>query len=266
MILHFFTIVKDGQPFISLHYPVLRQLSHDWTWTVVEGTAAPEADTSWVAPSTPGLSADGTTEYLESLCAFDRRVRHLKGAWWHGKAAMCNAACELIQEPGLLWQIDADELWTADQIGLMAQMFISDKKKNAARFFCRYFVGPDIAITSRNGYGNHPQYEWNRVWRVQPGIRFKTHEPPCLENFEERPFHHKETEKAGLVFDHLAYATEKQVAFKAEYYGSPNNKKGELYKGALAGWTRLQENNKWPVTDLSEFMPWVGKNVIANRI
>lgn len=266
MKIHFVTICKNGFPFITWHYPIFRQLKCDWSWSVVEGTAAPENCTHWVAQMPPGLSTDGTREYLDSISEFDSRVKLFRSAMWHGKVAMFNAACEWIQEPGLLWQVDSDEVWTEFQIRIMHQLFRENPDRNSARFFCRYFVGPDIAITSRNA-GNNTEYEWNRVWRVKPGVRFKTHEPPKLENFEEKPFTHKETEAAGLVFDHFAYATEAQVAFKEEYYGSKNNQCGHLYKGSVERWRKLQANVKWPTTIGKDFMPWVpANNVTVNKV
>jgi len=264
--IHFVTIVLNGMPFISWHYPILRQLKTDWQWIIVEGVAAPEQCTSWCAPIPPGLSTDGTREYLDSIAAFDKRVVLLRSVYWHGKVAMLNAACELIQEPGLLWQIDSDEVWSASQIETMNRMFRQDKKRNCAWFFCRYFVGPDIAITGRN-CGNNTDYEWNRVWKIKSGVRFKSHEPPKLEAFQEIPFAHKETEANGLVFDHFAYATEAQVAFKEVYYGSENNKCGGQYKGAIDRWKRLQSNMKWPTTIGKDFMPWVqSDNVKVDKI
>lgn len=269
MKIFFVTIVKDGMPFIGLHYPMLRQLPFDWTWNVIEGAAAPEACTSWCAPMMPGLSTDGTTELLDSLAGFDKRVRLFRHAWWHGKVAMFNAALEWLHEPCLLWQIDADEIWTCAQIEAVVAMFLDQKKsgnsRNCARFFCRYFIGSDIAITSRGGYGNNSAYEWHRVWKVEPGVRFKTHEPPCLEKFEEKPFTQEQTEAVGAVFQHYAYATEAQVRFKQAYYGSPANKLGHLYKDAVGGWRRLQANRAWPA-DLKTFMPWVGEGVKVERV
>lgn len=266
MKIHFVTIVRDGFPFITWHYPIFRQLPFDWDWIIVEGTAAPENCTSWCAQMPPGLSTDGTREYLDSITSFDRRVKVLRNVYWHGKVSMFNAACELIQESGLLWEIDSDEIWSAAQITKMREMFQDDPKRNCARFFCRYFVGPDIAITSRN-CGNNTEYEWFRVWKVNPGVLFKTHEPPKLENFEERPFTHKETEAEGLVFDHFAYATEAQVSFKERYYGSENNACGSQYKGATERWKKLQQNTKWTTTIGKDFMPWVRVNgVSVNKV
>ncbi len=266
MNLFFVTPVKDGMPFISMIYPVLRQLPFDWTWNVVEGTAAPENCTLWVAPIPPGLSTDGTTEYLDRLSSFDKRVRIFRHAYWHGKVSMFNAALEWINEPCLLWEMDADEIWTVDQIVKTVELFASNRKKNSAAFFCRYFVGPDVVITSTDSYGNNPAYEWRRVWRVQPGVRFKTHEPPCLDAVKDLPITRKETAKAGIVFDHFAWAVESQVRFKCHYYGSSNNQVGDKYQGGVEGWKRLQENHKWPVADLKAYLPWVGENVVAARL
>lgn len=266
MKIHFITIVLNGMPFISMHYPIFRQLPFDWQWIVVEGVAAPENCTSWCGQLQPGLSTDGTRECLDSIAKFDRRVVLLRSAYWHGKVSMFNAACELVQEPGLLWQVDSDEVWKVAQISKMRDMFQGDPKRNSARFFCRYFVGPDIAISGRN-CGNNTEYEWNRVWKVKPGVRFKTHEPPKLEAFEEKPFTHQETEAAGLVFDHYAYATEAQVAFKEKYYGSENNKCGNQYSEAVERWRRLQSNTKWPTTIGRDFMPWVNVNgVVVDKV
>lgn len=265
MKIHFVTIVLNGMPFISWHYPIFRQLPFEWDWIVVEGVAAPDACTSWCAELPPGLSTDGTREYLDSIAEFDKRVRIFRNAYWHGKVAMFNAAMESIQEPGILWQVDSDEIWATQQIVKMHDM-IEDSKRNCARFFCRYFVGPDIAITSRN-CGNNTDYEWNRVWKINPGERFLTHEPPKLETLQENPFTHQETEAVGLVFDHYAYATEAQVSFKERYYGSENNAVGAKYKGAVDRWRKLQANTKWPTRIGKDFMPWVNSNnVIVDKV
>lgn len=97
-------------------------------------------------------------------------------------------------------------------------------------------------------------------------MRFISHEPPKLDGDFRSAFSHQETERAGLVFNHYAYATEQQVAFKSAYYGSESNRNGFKYKDAVANWKRLQANTKWPVNDLKEFLPWVGDGVRANRI
>lgn len=265
--IHFVTICLDGMPFVAWHYPVFRQLSLDWHWHCIEGVALPEKDTKWVKQITPRLSKDGSSQHLIELANLDKRVTHYPAPKWPGKTAMFNHALERIEdEEFLLWQVDSDEVWTLRQVREVWNRFQACPEINSLRFHCRYFVGPDIVITSRNTYGNNDAYEWHRVWRVRRGVRFETHEPPKLEGFEERAMTQQETERAGLVFDHFAYATEAQVAFKQDYYGSSNNAAGALYRDAVKGWRRLQVNQAWPVSQLRDFLPWVGENVTAERI
>lgn len=262
----FLTITLDGFPFITRHLQEFEKLDLDWEWRIAEGVAGSANCTKWCKPLAPRLSNDGTTGYLESIAAWDHRVKLWQKELWHGKVSMLNAMCQSIREPCLIWEIDSDECWRTDQIRRMSEMFKRSPKKNSARFWCRYFIGRNIVITSRGGYGNNDAFEWKRVWRWEPGMKWKSHEPPVISGFEERAFTHAETEKNGLVFDHYAYATEAQVRFKSLYYGSENNEGGKLYKSAVDGWRKIQMNREWPVKELKEFLPWVGDGVKADRL
>lgn len=261
MKIHFFTIVLDGLPWIASHYPMMRQLPFKWTWHVVEGVAAPVKCTFWCKPLKPRLSEDGTTQYLKSL-TFDGRVKLYQKERWEGKIEMVNAPLREIKEECLLWQIDSDEIWTAEQVGRVRQMFLQQPNKTSALFFCRYFMGPDIVTVGANSYGNTGEHEWRRVWRINPGEIFTTHEPPVIGGRKERDFPRTETAEAGLIFDHFAYALEKTLAFKQQYYGANSG----WYKNALADWRRLQTNESWPVKRLKDFIPWVDEKAGAIKI
>lgn len=260
----FVTIVLDGLPWIASHYPMMRSLTVPWEWHVVEGVADNKNCTSWCHSLTPRLSNDGTTQYLDSL-QFDRRVRLYRKQLWNGKIEMVNAPLAQISEECLLWQIDSDEMWRADQIERMRRLFLACPERTSAHFYCRYFVGPDIIIKGRGVFGNY-DYDWERVWRFSPGMKFQSHEPPKIIRPINRPFTQQETADEGLVFDHFAYATQSAVAFKEKYYGTANHGNGIHYRNAVQGWSRLQNNNDWPVKNLASFLPWVGKGVEAVRI
>lgn len=267
---HFFTIVLNGQPFMPHHFEVLRQLPFKWHWHIVEGVAELNHDTGWSRaaggriPSSlhsNGLSVDGTTEYLDALQReFPDHItihRAPVGRFWDGKREMVNAPLASIRDECLLWQIDADELWTVSQIIRARQLFLSHPDRSSAYFFCHYFVGPDRVINSRDTYGNNSSYEWLRVWRYLPGDRWAAHEPPRLLRSVPgqdpadvgalNPFTHAETESFGLVFQHYAYATKAQVQFKQDYYG---------YAGAVTRWEQLQAASGFPVR-LADYFPWV---------
>ena len=278
LIVHFFTIVINGEPFIRYHIDIFKELPFKWHWHIVEGVADLKHDTAWSVTlggsisdevHRDGRSLDGTTEYLDELARlYPENIsiyRKPEGIFWDGKREMVNEPLVYgIREECLLWQIDADELWTFEQICKTRQMFIEHPEKTAAFYWCWYFVGENLVISTRNCYANNPQYEWLRTWRFKPGMVWASHEPPRLAeplpNGKWRdvasinPFHHQETEKQGLIFQHFAYVTPNQLRFKEQYYG---------YKNATYQWLNLQQKTQFPVL-LRQYFDWVKDDTEVN--
>lgn len=275
---HFFTIVLNGQPFIRYHIDIFKQLTFKWHWHIIEGVADLKHDTAWSVPlggkiteeiHNSGLSIDGTSEYIDEL----KRLypdnitiyRQPHGVFWQGKREMTNAPLENIQEECLLWQVDVDELWTLEQLCSARDLFIKNPEKTAAFYWCWYFVGENLLISTRNCYAQNPQQEWLRTWRFRPGCIWAAHEPPVLvEKLPDgnlkniaavNPFMHGDTEKQGLVFQHFAYTTKEQLQFKQEYYG---------YSGAVSQWNDLQQQTKFPLL-LRDYFAWVGDETTVDR-
>jgi glycosyltransferase involved in cell wall biosynthesis/predicted O-methyltransferase YrrM len=276
--IHFFTIVLNGQPFIRHHIEAFLKLPFDWHWHVIEGVAELKHDTAWSVASggkvpaafhRDGRSIDGTSAYLDELQSrYPDRVtvyRKPLGQFWEGKLEMVNQPIWALGDNCLLWEIDADEIWTAEQLVAGRKLFLDDPSKTAALYWCWYFVGPDLVISTRKCYANNPQMEWLRTWRYRPGMRWVAHEPPVLAEpladgrwravAQVNPILHEQTEAAGLVFQHYAYATREQVQFKEDYYG---------YRGAVARWEALQGAGEFPVM-LRDYFPWVRDETQVDR-
>ncbi len=278
--IHFFTIVLNGEPFIRYHERVLCDLRIPWHWHVVEGVAALKHDTAWsvaaggrVADSLHdrGRSNDGTSSYLDDLAArFPDNVsiyRKPPGTFWDGKLEMVNAPLPNIKQDCLLWQIDSDELWTVEQIHAVHSLFTAAPERSAAYYWCWYYVGPRKVISTRYNYGQNPRQEWLRTWRWKVGAKWATHEPPTLvapdpgsrgqrrDIAKINPFTHDEMERAGAVFQHLAYVTEKQLAFREIYYG---------YKGAEAAWRELQKQQAPGL--LKDYFAWVSDGTVFDDV
>jgi glycosyltransferase involved in cell wall biosynthesis len=275
---HFFTIVLNGEPFIRYHADVFRRLPFRWHWHVVEGVASLVHDTAWsvavgghIDPAAHhnGLSVDGTKPYLDELAAEEPKRISLyrkSGAFWDGKREMVAAPLLEIDEECLLWQVDADELWTAEQITSVRRLFIEDPERTAAYYWCDYVPAPGAVIATRYNYAENPAQDWLRTWRYTPGDRWAAHEPPVLvrpsrageiEVGKAHPFMHDETEAAGAVFQHFAYATEAQVRFKESYYG---------YAGAVESWRALQaalRESRGPLL-LGDYLPWVTDETLVD--
>jgi glycosyltransferase involved in cell wall biosynthesis len=277
--IHFFTIVLNGEPFIKYHVDIFKQLPFKWHWHIIEGVADLKHDTGWSYNNggkisdlihNNGLSNDGTTEYLDELAQLysDNITIYRKpsGIFWDGKREMVNEPLFSINSECLLWQIDADELWTVEQICTARQMFIDNPDKTAALYWCSYFVGENLMISTRNCYAQNPQQEWLRTWRYTPGSVWVAHEPPVLQepllNGQWRniaavnPFLHQETESKGLVFQHFAYTTPEQLQFKEQYYG---------YRDAVAQWKKLQQQTNFPLF-LRDYFAWVGDGTQVNKV
>jgi glycosyltransferase involved in cell wall biosynthesis len=276
--IHFFTIVLNGEPFIRYHIDVFRQLRAEWHWHIVEGVASLLHDTAWstatgghIAPETHrrGRSKDGTSEYLDALAGQypDQITLYRKplDTFWDGKREMVNAPLEQLPEDCLLWQIDADELWTAATIEQVRALFLADPERTAAFYWCDYFVGERLVISTRYGYAQNPDQEWLRTWRFRPGAHWARHEPPMLilrdaAGSEQdlgrlRPFLHDEMERHGVTFQHFAYVTEAQLRFKETYYG---------YGGALDRWQALQRFDGVSVR-LGDYFDWVRDETMVER-
>lgn len=246
-----FSIVLDGEPFIERHLPIFQKTNLDWKWIVVHGSAQNNGSTSWCKPQEPRLSRDGTTEYLKSIKMNGTgTVIVVEDERWESKDQMVNTALNFIKEPCVLMEIDSDEIWSPPQLERIVEIFSFDPILQLMKFACRYFVGPNLITVGKHCYGDM-DYEWNRAWKFVPGSRFKSHEPPILDT-PVTYFADKDTTRAeGLVFDHFAYATEAQVAYKEKFYG---------YDGAVNGWRALQkhfENPDAQPVSLSRFFPWV---------
>ena len=277
--IHFFTIVLNGQPFIRHHIEVFKKLPFRWHWHIIEGVAEFAHDTAVWAKNNgsiseqlhrKGLSKDGTTEYIDELAKqYPENVtvyRKSPGVFWAGKVEMVNAPLANINESCLLWQIDVDELWTSEQICAAREMFIAEPNRTAAYYLNHFFVGENLVTITIDTYGNNTGYEWLRTWRFKPGFQWATHAPPrlCMPVQDGKwvdiatitPFKHYETAAKNLVFQHYAYVTKEQLAFKEIYYG---------YKNATEQWLRLQRHNDFPVF-LRDYFAWVKDGAQVNTV
>jgi hypothetical protein len=231
-----FTLVLDGEPWIECHLPVFKNLTHQWRWVVVHGAAMNNGSTSWCDTQEPRLSTDGTSEYLCGIG--DPRVRIIERAKWESKDEMINAPLFEFDSSCVLMEIDADEIWRAEQLDTIVDLFESQEHLSSIMFACDYYVGPRLVLKGEHCYGDN-DYEWLRAWRFRPGMTFKSHEPPVLLGEVGRRMGKLESQDIVGRFSHYAYATEPQVAFKEKWY---------KYYGLLEGWKRLQSEKEFPVS------------------
>lgn len=254
MKLFLFTLALDCRPFLEMQLANFNRLKCDWRWSIAHGAALNAHCTSWCSRLQPRLSRDGTTEMLHSLHPHPRITVHHKQSW-NGKVEQVNTCLADFKEPGIVVQVDADEVFLPHQLEGILDLFAARPDIKCARFFCRYYVGRNLIITSTHSYGNRPS-EWLRAWRWPGSGRALKHEPPVMEELEGPCATREETRDRGLVFEHFSWYTEQQCSFKGAYY---------QYPGAVSHWRRLQAHTKFPC-ELRSFLPWVDKGVIVDKL
>jgi len=276
--IHFFSVAFNGLPFIRHHLSVFRQLPFAWHWHVVTGLVETEhANLSkhLSAGRITGefrqlrLDSEGTTSYL------DRLARQHPGSltiypppetgFWTTRQDMFNAPLASIQQECLLWRVDPEELWSVEQIIRARELFLAYPDKTAAYYYCHFFVGPKLVVTTRNTYGNQGDREWLRTWRFSPGCQWTLEDQPRLCRRAQGkpvdvaaigPLWQAETEAHNLVFQRFAWATESQAAFQ-QACGGPDT--------AVQSWQRLQANKRLPLL-LKDYFPWVSDMARVDRV
>lgn len=254
-----FTIVINGQPWISKHLEEFKKLTIPWRWTIVEGVSSNANCTSWCKEfpkefHLEGRSIDGTHEYLKTIVSDNVRVQnHPEGLPFNGKLEMINMALSGV-DSGVVVEVDADEMWTADQLTKIYKALKHQAPGTAMQFHCRLFVGPSKYVVTRRGFGSN-YYEWFRAWAWGNEVKFISHEPPVVNAGDGKFISREFTEAFGLVFDHFAYASLEQVQFKEQFYG---------YAGLTDGWKRLQLTSE-PVR-LSKFFPQIQDKTVVDNL
>lgn len=190
-------------------------------WFVVEGAAGCRGSTSWCKDfHRPVQSTDGTRELLQELQGKypDKVFISLAGRdMWPGKDQMVQHAMRMIIAQGIhecfLWEIDADEQWTSDQLS-RAEKKLEERNAKTGTFYCDYYLSSDLLAQGEWGEGRG--YAYRRLWRWA-GEQFSSHEPPVLQGGNGTEI------LIGERFRHYAYFFEKDVHFKSQYYGGHEN-------------------------------------------
>ena len=197
---------------------MLKMFDH---WIIVEGAAGNKGSTSWCNDVRRShKSEDGTREYISKLQVDNPdkvSVAEFRESAWQSKDEMCKAAIHIIHSIGVhscfLWQVDADEQWTSDQL-CRSEKVLTDQEAKTGMFFCDCFLSSDLVAIGDWGEGRSLPYR--RLWNWN-GEDFDTHEPPIIVGGNKKEIHINER------FQHYSYYFEKDVYFKSLYYGGHQN-------------------------------------------
>jgi len=208
-----FSIVYNGLHHLKHKGYAEYMAKHLDYWVFVDGLAGNNGSTSWCKSLSGCSSTDGTIEYIKELQkTYPNIILETCEVKWRSKDYMVNKAIELLKQKtnkAMLWQIDVDEQWTHEIMGLSEQ-FLVDNNGKTGTFHSNYFMGDNIRAFGTWGEG--VGYPYRRLWDWS-GEYFLKHEPPTLLKGNGREV------LIPFKFDHYAYYFEQDVEFKSKYYG-----------------------------------------------
>jgi len=221
-----FTIIYNGKHHLLHKDFAQRMVSMFDKWIIVEGFSRNGGSTAWCTSiRPPAQSTDGTIELCQSLQS-DKVIFATSKTGWSSKDEQVNKAIELLQgnEPGWLWQVDADEHWTLQDLE-GAENILEKDFKIAGGFQFYHYLCNDVDGRQLVGKGAWGDNIHTRLWWWQ-GQRFISHEPPKMVGQDG-------VRLLPQKYHHYAYYFEQDVEFKSKYYRG--------YRQVLSNWRGLQK-------------------------
>lgn len=198
--------------------------------------------------SNNGASTDRTNEILDKLARENPKLRVIHGTWLD-KTEMCNAALELL-EPGLLWQIDADEVYHAEEMVKIMDWMDTHPQCTDVEFWGYHFFGgfKYHTVMEDGRWGNNPP--WRRLFRWN-GELWRSHTPPRLERNENILQRGDSASIAGMLH-HYGYCFPRQVLEKGiyhndEFHGQQFEEFSRVARGDLMDKALVEFTGKHPI-------------------
>ena len=168
-------------------------------------------------------SEDKTNWILANFPDPDNKIKVIHGQFSE-KDEQCNAYIEYLNDDiDYLWQIDSDELWKAEDIEKMINIFKTEKYTSVDVKSCSFYGGFDHYI----GGFERQSGNFHRIFKVYPGSDWLTHRPPTIKHkpgINTLPERHLDGdtlwERYGVQMYHYSYVFPEQVRKKIFYYKS----------------------------------------------
>jgi len=168
-------------------------------------------------------STDNTNDILQNFPDPDNKIKVVHGQFSE-KDEQCNAYIQHLNDDiDYLWQIDSDELWKAEDIEKMIEIFEKEKYTSVDVRSCSFYGGFDHYI------GGFEQLSGNfhRIFKVYPGSDWLTHRPPTIKHkpgIKTLPEKHLNADTQKNKYNdqmyHYSYVFPEQVRKKIFYYRS----------------------------------------------
>ena len=173
-------------------------------------------------------SMDNTNFILDNYNDYDNKLTIIHGQF-EEKTEECNSYINHIREDiEYLWQIDADEIYTIENILKIKKMLYEEEPTSVGVRSCTFYGGFNNYLTGFEQQNDN----FLRIFKFMKGAYWKTHRPPTIEypiDLEKKHISSDELfDKWGIQMHHYSYVFPTQVKYKIDYYANSLNKDGVI--------------------------------------
>lgn len=171
-------------------------------------------------------SMDNTNFILDNYNDYDHKITLIHGQF-EEKTEECNSYIPYIREDiEYLWQIDADEIYTIENILKIKEMLLVERPTSVGVRSCTFYGGFDSHLTGFEQKNDN----FLRIFKFMKGVYWKTHRPPTIEypvSIETKHISSDELfHKWNIQMHHYSYVFPTQVKYKMDYYANYLNRDG----------------------------------------
>jgi len=213
-----------------------------------------DGDTSWL--TSDGHSTDETINIIKSFPDPQNKITLIqRDGFWNGKTEMCNEWSKRATG-NYLWQVDADEFYLREDI-LKIKNLLNSESPDAVHFYANHFWGGWKSCIDEKGLGWGNNLPWMRIFKHDPGSKWKSHEPPeyiladgksCNDGKVASRDH---TLKLGIKMFHYSYVCQSQIDFKTRFF--KNNSYPEM-------WGNWKKDNSYPLINGDKTVEYLGRH------
>lgn len=218
MKLSFGMIVLNGEPFIKYNLDNIYQHAHEIL--IVEGAVS-----KFKHASTPdGHSTDNTINIIKEYPDPDNKIKLIQyDGFWPEKDEMSNAYMERCTGD-YIWQLDVDEFYKPEAIEKV-RAYLSDNPETTRVEVQTVNFWHGFKSIMRGASYCFGADKFRRIFKFEPGYRFKTHRPPTIIDTDGKECCGKHVlsadellQRLNVFMFHYSYVFEGGVQAKADYY------------------------------------------------
>ncbi len=204
-------IVFNAELFLQTCLEAIYDFAHEIL--IAEGSC-PQA--RWDA-NAEGTSRDRTLEIIRNFPDPQHKIRLVASRSWEHKDEMVEAYLSKVTGD-YVFHVDSDEIWLRETLEKIRAILAKDSSITCLEFHPLHFWH-NFQTVLVEGHWEEP---FMRIFKYEPGARWKSHEPPILLNPQGVPYNNirkvNATREWGLSFHHYSYLTPEQAKWKSRFF------------------------------------------------